>query len=143
MHFPLSDCVEILQGAATTSAGTSEVDGATIDTQGYEGVLFVAKFGTAASGNTLQAQQGTESDASDMADLEGTLVTVGASDEIVWLDLVKPQERYVRTQVQRGTSTTLDWCVAIAYGAHKTPVDNATAGTIAGEAHVSPAEGTA
>jgi hypothetical protein len=138
----LSRQVKIAQGAATTTAGTSEIDGATIDMEGYEGVLFVAKFGTAAANNSLQAQQDSDSAMGSPADLEGTLVTVGASDEIVYLDVYKPTERYVRCQVERGTSTTLDWCVAIRYGARKLPVDNDTAGTIAGELHVSPAEGT-
>jgi hypothetical protein len=138
----LSNFVKIMQGAATTAAGTSEVDGATIDTAGLEGVLFIAKFGTAATDNTLQAQQGADSGLSDAADLIGTSVAVGASDEIVWLDLYRPQERYVRVQVERGTSTTLDWCVALGYCPRVTPVDNTTAGTIAGEAHISPAEGT-
>ena len=138
----LSRQVAIESGAATTGAGTTEVDGATIDTSGFEGVLFIAKFGTAASNNTLQAQQGAASNLSDAADLEGTSVTVGSSDELVYLDLYRPRERYVRIQAERGTSTTLDWCVAIKYGARKQPVDNDTAGTIAGEVHVSPAEGT-
>ena len=130
----------IKSAAATTGAGTSEVDGAGIDMAGYEEVLFIAKFGTAASGNTLQAQQ--SEDDSSYADLEDTLVDVGSSDEIVWLNLIKPAERYVRIQVQRGTSTTLDWAVAILGGAHKLPVDNTVAGTIAGEIYNSPAEGT-
>lgn len=139
----LSNHVKIEQAAATTGAGTSEIDGATIDTAGYEGVLFIAKFGTAAADNTIQAQQGAASNLSDAADLAGTLVSLGgSSDEIVWLDLYRPQERYVRIQVERGTSTTLDWAVAIKYGARNTPVDNTTVGTIAGELSVSPAEGT-
>jgi hypothetical protein len=137
----LSKQVKIESAAATTTAGTSEVDGTSIDMQGYEGVLFVAKFGTAASGNTLQAQQ-SDASGSGMADLEGTLVTVGASDELVYLDLVNPAKRYVRIQAQRGTSSTLDWVVAIKYGAHKMPVDNDVAGTIAGEVSIAPAEGT-
>lgn len=138
----LSKAVAILQGAATTAAGTTEVDGSGIDMLGYEGCLFVCKFGTAADGNTLQAQQSTDN--STFADLADTKVDVGtsASNEIVYLDLVNPAERYVRIQAQRGTSTTLDWCVAIRYGAHKQPVDNDTAGTIAGEVHIAPAEGT-
>lgn len=138
----LSNGVAIKSALATTGAGTSEIDGATIDTAGYEGVLFIAKFGTAASDNTLQAQQGAASDLSDAADLAGTSVGVGSSDEIVWVDLFRPLERYVRVQAERGTSTTLDWGVAILYGARTMAVDNATAGTIAGELHVSPAEGT-
>ena len=139
----LSNIVKMVEGAAVTAAGTSEVVGATIDMQNYEGVLFIAKFGTAASGNNLKAAQGEQSDMSDAADLKGTLVAVGASDEIVWLDLYRPEERYVRALIQRGTSSTLDWCIAIRYGPKKMPVDNTIAGTIAGEVHVSPIEGTA
>jgi hypothetical protein len=138
----LSTRVLIAGALATTTAGTSEIDGATIDTQGYEGVLFIAKFGTAAANNTLQAQQGALANASDMADLAGTSVGVGASDEIVWLDLNKPLERYVRVQAERGTSTTLDWGVAILYGPRTMPTDNTVAGTIHGEVSISPAEGT-
>ena len=138
----LSNYIKILSGAATTSAGTSTVDGATIDTQGYEGVLWIAKFGTAASNNTLQAQQGAASDLSDAADLASTKVGVGSSDELVWLDLRNPDERYVRCQALRGTSTTLDWVIALPYGPRVLPVDNTTAGTIHGEAHVTPSEGT-
>jgi len=139
----LSNIVKMVEGAAVTAAGTSEVVGATIDMQNYEGVLFIAKFGTAASGNNLKAAQGEQSDMSDAADLKGTLVAVGASDEIVWLDLYRPEERYVRALIQRGTSSTLDWCIAIRYDPKKMPVDNTIAGTIAGEVHVSPIEGTA
>jgi hypothetical protein len=43
----------------------------------------------------------------------------------------------------RGTSTTIDWGIAIPYAARKKPVDNTVAGTIHGELHASPAEGTA
>jgi hypothetical protein len=138
----LSNSVQIKSALATTAAGTTEIDGATIDTSGFEGVLFIAKYGTAASGNFLQGQQGADSGLSDAADLEGTAVGVGSSDEIVWLDLNRPQERYVRVQAERGTSSTLDWGVAILYGAKKLPVDNTTAGTIHGELSVAPAEGT-
>ena len=42
---------------ATTGAGTSAVNGSTVDMNGYEGVLFIAKFGTAAADNTIKAQQ--------------------------------------------------------------------------------------
>jgi hypothetical protein len=138
----LSNMIAIRLGAATTGAGTTEVDGATIDMQGFEGVLFLAKFGTGAANNTLQAQQGKLADASDMADLAGSSVTVGSSDELVWLDVYRPTERYVRCQVEPGTSSTVDAVFALLYGPRTLPVDNATAGTIAGELLISPAEGS-
>ena len=139
----LSNAVKINLGGATTAAGTTTVTGSTIDMQGYEGVLFIAKFGTAATDNTLKAAQGAASDMSDAADLLSTSVGVGASDELVWLDIYRPRERYVRALALRGTSTTLDSLWAIQYGPTVEPVDNTVAGTIHGELHSSPAEGTA
>lgn len=138
----LSNCVAIKSVLATTTAGTSDVTGAEVDMQGYEGVVFIAKFGTAASNNTLHAEQDTVTGMGSAADLAGTSVGVGSSDEIVWLDIYRPRERFVRAIAERGTSSTLDWGVALLYGPHKGPVDNTTAGTIHGELHVSPAEGT-
>lgn len=138
----LSNAVKISQAAATTTAGTSSVNGTALDMSGYEGVLFIAKFGTAASDNTIHAEQDTASGMGSAADLAGTSVGVGASDEIVWLDLYRPQERYVRMVADRGTSSTLDWAVALQYGSKSQPVDNTIAGTIHGELSVSPSEGT-
>ncbi len=76
-------------------------------------------------------------------DLLGTLVAPGASDEIQWVEIRNPRERYVRLVALRGTSTTIDWAIALPYGPRKLPVDNNIAGTIAGEVHSAPAEGTA
>lgn len=138
----LSSCALIKSALATSTADTTTVTGATIDTSGYEGVLFIAKYGTAAANNTLHAESGAASDMSDAADLASTSVGAGASDEIQWIDLFRPAERYVRVMADRGTSSTLDWGVALLYGPKKLPVDNTTAGTIHGEVHASPAEGT-
>lgn len=139
----LSSSVAMGTALATTGAGTSDVTGSTIDMQGYEGVLFLAKFGTAAANNTLKAQQDSDSAMGAAADLVGTSVGVGSSDELVWLDIYRPQERYVRAIGLRGTSTTLDWGIALRYGPRTLPVDNTTAGTIHGELHAEPSEGTA
>jgi hypothetical protein len=108
---------------------------------GYEGVIFLTSFGTAAADNTAEVAQST--DDSSFADLLASQVTSGTSDEDVWIDVFRPQERYLRLQVARGTSSTLESIWAIQYGAREIPVDNTTSGTIAGEAHNSPIEGTA
>lgn len=143
MFGPLSEQVQIKAALAATAAGTTNVTGSIIDTSGFEGVLFIACFGTAAADNYIKAQQDTAVGGGTMADLAGSAVGVGSSDEIVWLDLHRPLERYVRAIAVRTTSSTLSWGVAIPYGAKKQPVDNTTAGTIHGETTVSPAEGTA
>ncbi len=143
MSVNLINGVRFREGIATTAAGTTTINGAEVDMQNYEGVLFGIKFGTAAADNQIKAQQDVVTGMAGAADLLGTLVAVGASDEILWIDLYRPRERFVRMVALRGTSTTIDWGVAIQYGPKKGPVDNTVAGTIAGELHVSPIEGTA
>lgn len=125
---------------AATSAVTSDI----VDTAGYERVTFLTSFGTAAADNTVKIQQDTDSAGGTMADLEGTSVVSGTSDEDVVVTIVKPRERYVRLVAARGTSSTLESVWAILSGpVRELPVDNTTSGTITGELHVSPAEGTA
>jgi hypothetical protein len=123
------------------SADTAVVSDA-VDMSGYEGVLFVTSFGTAAAGNTILASQDTASGGS-YEDLAGTSVSSGTSDEDVWVDVYRPSKRYVRCEIARGTASTLESIYAIQYGPRVLPVSNVLSGTIIGEAHVSPAEGTA
>ncbi len=140
MNFLSSD-VLISSPEATATAGTSTLVTNTIDMAGYTGCMCLVKFGTAAADNTLKASQST--DDSSYADLLGTSVGVGASDELVWLDIKEPLERYIQFSILRGTSTTMDACFVFKYGPREKPCDNTTAGTIHGEAHRSPIEGTA
>ena len=134
--------IGVQEAIPTTAAGTSAVNGNTIDTANFEGVECVVKFGTAALDNTIKAQGGELSNGSDMADLADTEVGVTVADSgIVRLDVVKPRHRYIRFVAARGTSTTVDWGVALKYGARTLPA--ASAVVDAAEVHVSPAYGTA
>lgn len=139
----LSKAVKITKVKDHSGAATSTITSDIIDMQGYEGVMFVTSFGTAAADNTITVQQNTANSASGMADLAGTKVVSGTSDEDVWVDVYRPRERYLCLVAARGTSSTLESIYAIQYGARVQPVDNTTSGTIIGEAHASPAEGTA
>jgi hypothetical protein len=125
----------------TTSADTAVTSDA-VDMSGYEGVVFVTSFGTANAGNTILASQDTAS-GGDYTDLLGTSVSSGTSDEDVWIDVYRPSKRYVRCEIARGSASTLESIYAIQYGPRVLPVSNVLSGTIIGEAHVSPAEGTA
>lgn len=140
--FNLSDRIKITKVSDPTIAGTTAVESTAVDMAGYGGVLFLTSFGTAAANNTILASQDVASGGS-FTDLLGTSVTSGTSDEDVWLDIVAPRKRYVRVEIARGTSTTLGDIWAIQYGPAAEPVDNTTSGTIVGEAHLAPAEGTA
>lgn len=137
----LSGQVKLTKVKDHSTAATSAVDSDSVDMAGWEGVLFVTSFGTANADNTVNLAQ--SSDDSSFTDLEGTKVSSGSSDEDVWLDVYMPAERYVRLEAVRTASSTLESIWAIQYGPSKLPVDNTTSGTIIGEAHVSPAEGTA
>ncbi len=139
----LSSAVKILEHIATTATGTTTINGTAIDMADVDGALIICKFSTAAANNTLKAQQDTAVGMGAAADLLGSSVVVGASDEIVWLDIYKPQERFVRAAALRGTTTVIEWCVAILYGPRLKPQSNVLAGTINGKLLASVIEGTA
>jgi len=131
-----------------TAAGTSDINGSTIDMQGFEGVLFTVGFDTitASAVTSIKVQQGDESDASDMSDLEGTGVTVADTDDtsVAWIDLFRPAKRYVRVVVDRGTqNAVVDFGLAQQYGPRKMPTTHDATTVLGGEFHASPAEGTA
>lgn len=139
----LSENVKITKCADAAGAATTDVTGATIDMAGWDGVLFVTSYGTAAADNLIHVEQGAASTMSDAADLAGGEIDLsGASDEDQWIDLYQPRERYVRCIAVRGTSSTLENLWAIQYRGKSRPVTNLTSGTIYGKRVIRPAEGT-
>lgn len=140
--------IKVTRVMNAVAAGTSDQNGATLDMQGFDGVLFVASFGTltATQVTAIKAQQGAASDLSDAADLAGTLtgpMADGDSNKLLCLDVYRPQERYVRCVVDRGTANAvIDGVIAIQYKGSKLPITQGTT-VSAAEAHTSPAEGTA
>ena len=127
------------------AAGTTSINGTTLDMQGFEAVLMVVEVGAVVAGavTTIKAQQGDQSDASDMSDLLGTEQTVEDSDDdkTFYIDLIKPTKRYVRLVVPRATQNATVAASYIQSGARKAPTSHGTG--VEGETHVSPAEGTA
>lgn len=145
----LSENVKITKVKDHTAAGTSAVNSDGVDMQGWDAVLFLTSFGTAAADNTLNAAQSDDDGVADAYDdLAGTSVASGTSDEDVWLDIHRPLKRYVRVEAARGTSSTFESVWAIQYkggkpGLSDLPQSNLVSGTIIGERHASKAEGTA
>lgn len=121
--------IELVKAAQI--AATSAVESDVVDMSGYDGVLFLTRFGTAAANNSVKVQQGEESNLSDAVDLEGSGVVSGAdpSNEAIYVDVYKPNKRYVRLYVTRGTSSTLGEIWAIKYGPRKAPQVHAVKGT--------------
>lgn len=127
-----------------STAATSDVDSDSVDMAGYNGVMFLSYFGTAAANNILKVQQSSDNgSADDWSDVAGTAVSSGTSDENVWVDVYRPTKRYVRVKALRGTSSTLESIYAFRYDARSLPEANIISGTIVGETHLDPAEGTA
>lgn len=141
----LSNGVKITKVAAASSAGTSTINGTTVDMTGFEGVLFVTTIGTANAGNIFKAQIGEKADGSDAADLEGSAVVAEGSGSVVWLDIYRadPSQKYIRPVVVRGASTTVGEIYAIQYESRKQVVGNNIENTIIGKLLVNPYEGTA
>ena len=144
----LSKNTKLTRVSNAVAAGTTDINGSVIDMQNWEGVMFIVLFGaiTAGAVTSIKAQQGTQSDLSDAADLEGTSVSVADDDDnkAFYLDIYRPGERYVRPVVDRGTqNAVVDGIVAIQYGPRKGPSTHDSTTVGGGELHVSPAEGTA
>lgn len=139
----LSKSVKITKVVDATIAGTSAVNGSEVDMSGFEGVIFIAKIGTAAADNGIKVQQDTATGMSGAADLEGTSNLSDGTEETLITDIYRPREQFVRPVVVRGTSTTVESVYAIQYGAATCPVDNDASTDNSYELHVSPAEGTA
>lgn len=135
--------VKITKVADTAASAGTDVNGSVLDMQGYEGVLFCTNVTTANAGNFLKAQQGQVSNLSDAADLAGTKVTSGSSDEALVLEVHKPLERYIRPVIVRGGANTITGEIwAIQYTSRVAPRTSDVAGTLASKTVVSPAEGT-
>lgn len=127
-------------------AGTSDINGTTLDMEGFESVLVIVRMGTitASAVTSIKMQQGAASDMSDAADLAGTAQTIADDDddETFYIDLHQPTERYVRLVVDRGTQNAVVASANyIQYNGSVFPVTHGTG--VSGEFHQSPAEGTA
>ena len=147
MEKALSKDVKITM-ALDYASGTSDRNGATLDMAGYEGVLAVVKFATIAPGATtsIKMQSGAAALLGDAADLLGTGITVEDDDDnqIFYIDLFRPQERYVRVVIDKdGANAVAESAIYYQYNVYSVPVTNNVADLVTGEFHCSPAEGTA
>ncbi len=96
----------------------------------FEGVQFVALFGALTAGQvtSLKVQQGNLADGSDMADLAGNAHAALAdtdANKCLVTDVFRPQKRYVRAVVTRGTANAaIDGVIALQYGSRVKPTTN-------------------
>lgn len=117
----LARIVTAVRSVNATAAGTTAVNGAHVDMQGFDGVLFIMGVGTLTAGQVtaLKAQGGAAVNDSDQADLVGAVspnLADADSNKLVFLDVYCPQQRYVRPVVLRATANAvIDFVIAILY----------------------------
>lgn len=140
-NLKVTQAITITAGAA----GTSDVNGTTLDMANFEEVLVIVQFGAIVSGaaTSIKWQEGDASNLSDAADVTGTSVTVADTDDdyVKTLRVLKPRKRYGRVVVDRGTQNATCSAVYVQSGARTLPVTDGT--NVSGETHISPAVGTA
>ena len=143
----LSNEVKFTKLADASAAGTTAVNSTGIDMAGYDGIMFVLNSATITSGavTSINAAESTTVGGT-YADLLGTGVTVADDDddEIFWIDVSRPRLQFIRLEIARATQNSA-WgpIYALQYRATNKAVDNSVAGSITGELHLSPAQGTA
>lgn len=138
-----SDDCKIVDCADYVSASSSR-DGIDIDTRGYSGVCLIVKFATIASTavTSIKAQHG-DTTGGGYSDIAGTSQTIAddKDNQIFYIDIKKPQKRYVRLVVSKATAAAAESAVAVLYGAASKPSTNDA--DVTGEEFVYPAGGTA
>jgi len=121
--------VKFLSVEGPAAAGTTTLTTDIVDTQGFDGVTFVAYLGdvTDTSVLALTAESGDVADGSDAVALSasagGTAGAADADDRLIVLDVIRPRNRYVRATLARGTANAVvNGIVAILHSAHQMPV---------------------
>ncbi len=148
---------EAIAPVTNGAAGTAQ-NGNTIDTSGFESILFVVALGASGSGftgATIQLQYGNASNGSDMANVpvpsvtetgqtaQASVVNVpagGASLGYLSVELFRPTKRYARIVVTPagGTLTINGGFVLMSRGALQPPAQGANMGNVVPGVLVSP-----
>jgi hypothetical protein len=128
---------------AAGAAGTTAVNGDTVDLTGVEEIAIVVPFGpiVANAVTSIKWQEGDTT--SPTTDIAGTNITVADDDDNTTkiLRIVKPRSRYGRVVVSRATqNATVGAITYVLTGLRTLPaIDGAT---VAGKSLVSPPDGT-
>jgi hypothetical protein len=138
--------MRVVQATTVTAgtAGTTAINGATIDLSGVEEISIIVPFGTIAAGAATSIKWQEGSTTSPTTDVAGTNITVldTEDDTTKILRIIKPRSRYGRVVVSRATqNATVGAILYVVTGLRTLPATDGS--TVVGELHVSPATGTA
>lgn len=126
------------------AAGTTDVESTSVDMADFDSVAFTVAFGAIVSGAVTSVKLQGSANNSTWVDLEGTSITVADTDDndLVISDQIRPNYRYVRCVVDRGTqNATIDVIIAHQYAARFLPVTQPATTLV--ETHVASVAGTA
>jgi hypothetical protein len=144
----LSTSCKFVQAITYTAgaAGAIDVEGAVVDMSGFSGICAVVQFGAIQPTSVIHINM-VQSDVVAMSnpdDLAGSKQAIAADkdNKVFYLDVLRPQKRFVQLHVDIGTDTAAVSAMYILYGADKKPVTH-DATTIAGERHKDAIAGTA
>lgn len=135
--------------AAVTAASNTDNDSAIVDTQGFDGVIFLTTItdSVATGVATMTIEQNTANSSSGMAALSGAVATAtsGSNDDLngqmLAVDVYRPRERYLRAnRVSATANIAYGECIAILYKGSKMPIAQAAADVADSAVVVSPAE---
>jgi len=136
--------------ATTTTLGAAAattITSSAVDTAGFNECTFIVPLGTIVSGavTSLKVQQSSDDAATDTYDdLLGSNQAIADTDDdkLKYVTIVRPQKRYLKCIVTRGTqNATIGGIIAILHRSRTRPVTQGA--NVAGEQFIYPAEGTA
>lgn len=136
----ISQCSTVTAGAA----GATAVNSSSVDMQNFEQATFIVPFGAIVSGAVTSIKVQGSSDNSTFVDLAGTNQAVADTDDdkTFYVNVIKPNHRYLRLVVSRATqNATFGGVLCVQSNPRTLPVSHGT--NVAGEIWVSPAAGTA
>ncbi|MCA9903836.1 MAG: hypothetical protein KC547_08270 [Anaerolineae bacterium] len=122
--------------AAVAAANNTDDDSAIVDTQGYDGVVFVTTITDSVITGvaTMTIEQNSANSGTGMAALSGAVATAtsGANDDLngktLIVDVYRPRERYLRAnRVSATANIAFGECHAILYKGIRTPVSQPAA----------------
>jgi len=138
--------MRVVQATTVTAgaAGSTAINGATVDLSGVEEIAIIVPFGTIAAGAVTSIKWQEGSTTSPTTDVAGTNITVADTEDDTTkiLRIIKPRSRYGRVVVSRATqNATVGAILYVLTGLRTLPATDGS--TVVGELHVSPATGTA
>ena len=126
----LSQNVQVTQILGYTAAGVTAQTSDIIDMSGYDGVMFIAEFGTVIENGTINVQvlQNTANSTSGMTAVSGTAAyTITAADaakgkNCIVVDVFQPTKRFLEAVVTPATqNAVITGVTAIQYNGKDRP----------------------